>query len=175
MSVWTDERVERLKTLIKEGYSSAVIAEYLGAGISRNAVIGKVHRMGLMLHTRPDGERRMIGRKSRKKSHKAQCLKTFRPPPIVLKPEPIPVGPEPVVPEHERKGVVDLEAHDCRWPIGDPKDRDFHFCNGKRLPGLAYCAHHARRAYRPVELKRGLPQRTRVFEPADVEPSDVEV
>lgn len=170
MSVWTDDRVERLKLLLRQGMSASAIAERLGGGMSRNAVIGKVHRMGLKLDQRSSSERSANARKSRKKTHKKQCAQIFKPPPYMTLPvEPLPHGPEPHVPRRERRGVLELEDNQCRWPIGDPKDADFHFCNAKRVTGFAYCAHHARRAYRPVDMKQRVPQRTRVFTPEDVE------
>lgn len=170
MSIWTDERVEELKRLLRQGLSASAIAERLG-GMTRNAVIGKAHRMGLKLHNHPAGERRINARKARKKSHKKQCAKIFTPPPYMTMPvEPLPHGPEPNVPFKERRGILDLEDSQCRWPIGDPKEPDFHFCNGKRVHGFAYCAHHSRRAYKPIEIRRtAVPQRTRVFSPEDVE------
>jgi GcrA cell cycle regulator len=54
---------------------------------------------------------------------------------------------ELVIPLAERKTIATLEAEHCRWPIGDPKHADFHFCGKGKLPGLPYCEHHARRAY----------------------------
>ena len=80
-------------------------------------------------------------------------------------------APEPIVPSEpyvstyqeidvplgERKRLVELEKDDCRWPIGDPREQNFHFCNGKRVLGSSYCDHHMRVAYqppRPAERRR---------------------
>jgi GcrA cell cycle regulator len=61
--------------------------------------------------------------------------------------EPLPQSDEPVIAPENRKGVLELKNNDCRWPIGDPKDAEFHFCAAPRAPGLPYCPTHCARAY----------------------------
>lgn len=64
--------------------------------------------------------------------------------------------PEPEIPVAERKALVDLEAGDCRWPIGDPLHADFHFCARAAAVGQPYCEHHLHRAYQPPQPRRRL-------------------
>ena len=102
---WTDERVQQLKDLWAQGLSASEIADILG-DITRNAVIGKAHRLGL----------------------------SGRPSPIKKKPT-------------RGATILALTERMCKWPVGDPKHQDFHFC-GK--PSLPYCAEHAAVAYQPA-------------------------
>lgn len=160
---WTDERVEALKKLWQEGLSASQIAGRIG-GVTRNAVIGKVHRLGL------------AGRAttSRMKSHRPR--RTPQPQkqrPISGKPrfqqvgnpalrqlyqadaEPYtPPAEELVIPLKERKYIQTLTESCCRWPIGDPQDAEFHFCGKKKVAGLPYCEVHARRAFQPPQARR---------------------
>ena len=154
---WNDERVELLKKLWSEGLSASQIAGRLG-GVTRNAVIGKVHRLGLSGRATT----------SRMKSHRPrprvakQIAKTrfanvgnpvvrglFQP-----DAEPMPVVEELVIPLKERKYIQTLTEASCRWPIGDPQLAEFHFCGKSKVGGLPYCEFHARRAFQPPQPKR---------------------
>jgi GcrA cell cycle regulator len=136
---WTEDRVEQLKKMWAEGLSASQIAAKLAGGVTRNAVIGKVHRMGLsgrVTRTRVSTPRT---RKTREPSHPGrpagcrgeqhQCLSqlpaTTRLKPVAsIKPEPIP-DPVPIrvadIPEGERVTILMLSDKTCRWPIGDPE------------------------------------------------------
>lgn len=57
-----------------------------------------------------------------------------------------------LVPQAQRKDILDLEDHHCRWPIDKPQG-GFEFCGGEKVPGLSYCSHHSRRAYQSPALK----------------------
>ena len=158
---WNDERVELLKKLWAEGLSASQIAGRIGS-VTRNAVIGKVHRLGLS------------GRATttRMKSHRPRTrpLAVKRPPPkprftnvgntalraLYQETEPY-VAPveELVSPVAERRSIQTLEECSCRWPIGDPQDADFHFCGKTKVTGLPYCEFHARRAFQPPQSRRG--------------------
>lgn len=142
---WTDERVSLLKQLWGEGKTAAEIAKVLGDGITRNAVIGKAHRLKLSSRLSP------IQQNTSKK------VKTDVNPPR---------APRPAIklPEFKGKGVkmVDLNAQMCRWPNGDPQDENFNFCGCDSVPGLAYCADHARVAYQ-------VPTRARTLDAKDFE------
>ena len=76
--------------------------------------------------------------------------------------EPGASAPEPVVPPEERRGTRDIHDEQCRWPIGDPKHADFHFCNYTKVAGLSYCQHHVKRAFQPPVVgerkRRGMEQ-----------------
>ncbi len=158
---WNDERVELLKKLWAEGLSASQIAGRIGS-VTRNAVIGKVHRLGLS------------GRATttRMKSHRPRTrpVPAKRPPAkprftnvgntalraLYQEAEPF-VAPveELVIPMAERRSIQTLEECSCRWPIGDPQDAEFHFCGKNKVPGLPYCEFHARRAFQPPQSRRG--------------------
>ena len=152
MSGWTDERVEIAKQLRREGWSCSRIGARLG--VSRNAVIGKLHREGFAGTMKPlkRSSKTHASRNSRAKikpwgSFERKSAKVFQAEPFVP-------GPELVVPMDERKGILDLQENDCRWPINDPQAVDFHFCNKQKVPGLPYCEHHCRRAFQPPQARR---------------------
>lgn len=151
---WTDDRVAELKRLWSAGLSASEVANSLG-GLTRNAVIGKVHRLHLS---------------GRKTTPNQGPPRTRAPQP---KPEPMmkvrpksrakiladvfarPVAPlVDLVPEGQRVSFIELTPALCHWPIGDPVESDFHFCGGSALPSLPYCASHCRIAYQPTALLR---------------------
>lgn len=158
---WTDERVELLKKLWGEGLSASQIAGRLG-GVSRNAVIGKVHRLGLsgrattsrMKSHRPRARAAAAKRttaKSRFATVGNPALRALYHPDA----EPfVPPAEELVIPLAERKTIQTLTECSCRWPIGDPQMSDFHFCGKPKVPGLPYCEFHARRAFQPPQPRR---------------------
>ena len=163
MVSWTDERVESLKKLWQEGLSASQIAGRLG-GVTRNAVIGKVHRLGLsgrattsrMKSHRP---RRQVAATTQKrmatKPRFAQVGNTALRALYQGDAEPFtPAVEELVIPEKERKYITTLTDSCCRWPIGDPQHADFHFCGKGKVTGLPYCEFHARRAFQPPQARR---------------------
>jgi GcrA cell cycle regulator len=158
---WTDERVELLKKLWADGLSASQIAGRLG-GVTRNAVIGKVHRLGL-------SGRATSSRSSAPRPRRAHVPRAHRSPSLLfgtrgntaLKPSyeaELELHPalieELVIPLHERASILTLKETMCRWPIGDPGEPEFHFCGRKACNALPYCEHHARMAYQPVNLRR---------------------
>ncbi len=161
---WNDERVELLKKLWSEGLSASQIACRL-TGVTRNAVIGKVHRLGLSGRATTS---RMKSHRARPRSANAAAAKRMAKPsrfatngnPTVralYQPdaEPfIPAVEELVIPIAERKTIQTLVECSCRWPIGDPQLADFHFCGKNKVPGLPYCEFHARRAFQPPQARR---------------------
>ena len=160
---WTDERVELLKKLWTEGLSASQIANRMG-GITRNAVIGKVHRLGLSGRAAPSRASRPRQRKPRAPSHPSAAMfrtagATALKPDVSAEPEAPPEpAPAPVheidIPPGERRTILTLTEHTCKWPIGDPGTEDFHFCGRKSASGLPYCPHHASIAYQPVQDRR---------------------
>ncbi len=149
---WTDERVQLLKILWTQGLSASQIAARLGS-VSRNAVIGKAHRLGLQ--GRPSPIRANPGGGGRKRVPPAKLREVVaalaaarqqaEAPP---EPEPAP-EPEPVL---ERPSARDArgtgpKGPQCSWPIGDPGDASFHFCPSAAEPGRPYCARHCELAY----------------------------
>ena len=155
---WNDERVELLKKLWAEGLSASQIAGRLGS-VTRNAVIGKVHRLGLSGRATTS---RMKSHRPRPRVAKRLAKARFATVgnPLVRglfhpEAEPyVPVVEELVIPLNERKCIQTLTESSCRWPIGDPQMADFHFCGKGKVTGLPYCEFHARRAFQPPQPKR---------------------
>ena len=166
---WNDERVELLKKLWSEGLSASQIAGKIG-GVSRNAVIGKVHRLGLS--GRATTSRSSPARPRARITTTRRAVKPRFQQPVgnvalraLYRPEAEPYVPtfeELDIPLAERKTLQDPTESCCRWPIGDPQTAEFHFCNRGKVTGLPYCEFHARRAFQPPQPRR----RDRVVEPA---------
>ena len=158
---WTDERVELLKKLWAEGLSASQIAGRLG-GVTRNAVIGKVHRLGLAgratssRSNAPRPRRTLVPRANRAPSLMFGTRgNTALKPQYEAEQEPeLRPLQELVIPLHERASIMTLKESMCRWPIGDPGEPEFHFCGRKKCGTLPYCDHHARMAYQPVQARR---------------------
>lgn len=166
--MWDDERVELLKKLWAEGLSASQIAAQLG-GVSRNAVIGKVHRLKLSSRGRatppqartkkPNGQapapRQPRGQQFRPSTPTvgATALQPrFEAEPVVEQaPRP---ALELVAPSSRRLKLVELTERTCKWPNGDPLTEAFHFCGNDIGETGPYCAYHARIAYQPVERRR---------------------
>lgn len=152
---WTDERVELLKKLWAEGLSASQIAKQLG-GVTRNAVIGKVHRLGLSGRAAPSQPARPAFKAPRAPRVTASAPASPRriepaataqaasqamaTPPAIFKEEP------------GSATVLTLGAHMCKWPIGDPATDSFSFC-GRRSSDGPYCTDHARVAYQPQQKR----------------------
>lgn len=168
---WTDERVELLKKLWTDGLSASQIASELG-GVTRNAVIGKVHRLSLSGRAKPASTPVARARKPATSSG-ARSATTGRPNPArpmvagntALKPLGQ-MAPEPrrvarpaslddvVVPISLHATILTLTEQTCKWPIGDPSTEDFHFCGQRSNSGIPYCEYHSRVAYQPVHDRR---------------------
>ena len=140
---WTEERVGILKKLWLEGLSASQIAKQLG-GVTRNAVIGKVHRLGLSGRATPSQPPRPAVSTSSLPRRMAPA-----PHQPGSNPEPTPVY---YVEEPGSATVLTLGAHMCKWPIGDPASDNFTFC-GRRIGEGSYCVEHARVAYQPQQKK----------------------
>ncbi len=170
---WTEERVELLKKLWTEGLSASQIAARLGMGVTRNAVIGKVHRLNLS--GRQPAQRSSMPRATRKGPREpsapgirptgtpsmptagANALKAYAQPqsrPLVA---PLP-EPKPLrlvdLPKDGRITILHLSEKTCKWPIGDPTHDDFCFCGHGPRDGSPYCEYHARIAYQPAQDRR---------------------
>lgn len=120
-NVWTDERLEELKKLWAQGLSISQIGEALG--VSRNAIAGKAHRMGLPKRPSPI---------SKPKAEKPKV--------------------ETVVEEQDLPLRLELRQlvwsrSKCCWPTGDPKKNGFVFCGDTVVPGKPYCLPHCKEAY----------------------------
>ena len=161
---WTDDRVALLRRLWEDGQSASKIAAQLG-GVTRNAVIGKVHRLGLAGRARggEDGQAAAPASKVVEIETAIAVVETQAPEPVAILahrpapefPAPAP-SPEPVALQvSQRVTIMDLRESMCRWPIGDPTTPEFRFCGGRSITGLPYCTQHAEIAYQPAaERKR---------------------
>jgi GcrA cell cycle regulator len=149
---WTDERVEILKKLWLDGLSASQIAKQLG-GVTRNAVIGKVHRLGLSGRAAPSHP----SRPSFKAPRPPRPMSMSAPRPRSLEPRahhaPAPRS-EPYVELPGTATVLTLGAHMCKWPIGDPSSDDFTFCGRRASDEGPYCVDHARLAYAPPQGRK---------------------
>lgn len=156
---WSDERVEQLKKLWEAGLSASQIAAELG-NVTRNAVIGKVHRLGLSGRAKSPSSSVPRPRKARPAQH---IMRISRPVSrgntalahaFEMEIEADPIAIDNVVPMSQRKTLLELTEDTCHWPVGDPGSADFYFCGGKSLSGLPYCGHHSRIAYQPAADRR---------------------
>jgi GcrA cell cycle regulator len=160
---WSDDRVEQLKKLWESGLSASQIAAELG-NVTRNAVIGKVHRLGLSGRAKSPSSAAPRQRKVRP----AQPMMRVQRPVSrgntalahafeVEVEQADPVTYDNVVPMSQRLSLLELNEATCHWPIGDPSSTEFFFCGGKALNSLPYCAHHSRIAYQPTTDRRRQP------------------
>ena len=174
---WTDERVEKLKKLWSEGLSASQIAAQLG-GVSRNAVIGKVHRLNLPGRAKAGGTpsaahpKRPAAATPRPSAFQARPVAAraaVRPADTGIAKEDADAGfeirseqlPVPangnngvVVPMSRRLELTQLTERTCKWPIGDPLNDDFHFCGNESPDNSPYCTYHQRLAYQPSAERR---------------------
>lgn len=141
---WTTERVAQLKSGVNAGLSCAQIANEIG--VSRNAVIGKINRLGLSRGRNPTAPRSRDGVSIRRPKVLTQRL--------VLKAL-FASAPIADVVSSEPCSLLNLTPRKCRWPISGAGTVDFTFCGNTTVDGMSYCAGHARIAYRGSS---GLPQ-----------------
>ena len=162
---WTEERVTELKKLWAEGHSASQIANQLG-GVTRNAVIGKVHRLGLSGRATPSRPVKRPPRLTRAtpqapRVNTGVVAKAATPtapaaprapsqPAASLKPMRLPNG--------DFVTVMNVKDTMCKWPIGDPTDPNFSFCGRSSSDGSPYCADHAKLAFQPVRKRERAPK-----------------
>lgn len=132
---WTEDRVDTLKTLWNEGLSASQIAGKLG-GVTRNAVIGKVHRLGLSGRAAP----------AKPKAVEPKAA------PAPVRERSVPMDPATF--GLGKRTVSSIGANECKWPIGDPASADFHFCGQGAAGGKPYCAYHSQVAFQPSRAPR---------------------
>jgi len=169
---WTDERVELLRQLWLDGRSASQISAQLGHGVTRNAVIGKVHRLGLAGRAKaptstasppraasaPRMSARPASSSVRTAVRGATALALASEP--ALDTRPVFQEEDVVIPMSLRVSIIDLKEAMCRWPLGDPTSSDFRYCGSPAANG-PYCAHHGKLAYQPVQDRRRERERER--------------
>jgi GcrA cell cycle regulator len=138
---WTDKQIKQLKHLSDDGLSAASIANELG--ISRNAVIGKAHRIGLWGKEWGKDRRMLKFEKYNEPVRKNPPTLRIKP---LLPPQEVPQLRCEEIPSGRLVALVDLQPHHCRWPIGDISSPDFGFC-GRPIWLRSYCRHHSSVAY----------------------------
>ena len=172
---WTDERIALLKKMWKEGKSAADIAKTLSRGVTRNAVIGKAHRMGLSGRPSPIKKTATVAKKEAPKKEtaakkpaapavatlkktaktplasvpakKAATPATGLRPPALTREAPSRPAVQDIPPLNGGVALIDLSERMCKWPYGDPEDDDFTFCGRPIRPGTPYCPDHTAMAY----------------------------
>ncbi len=152
---WTDERVSILKKLWGEGHTAAEIAKQLG-GVTRNAVIGKAHRLKLSNRVSPIQQNKKPANSNKTIERKKMVVKAkaANTPSVQKKPSVDPIVESKPINKDDLYSLMDLQPRMCRWPSGDPKEECFGFCGDKTLPGLPYCAEHAKVAYQAATRNR---------------------
>jgi GcrA cell cycle regulator len=141
---WTDERVAELKRLWLEGQSASQVARQLG-GVSRNAVIGKVHRMGLAGRDLPSTPRALGGLSPSRGKSSAVANSVRR---RAVRPSQPSAPRAPRIELTATATLLTLTPNGCRWPIGDPQEAGFGFCGRLKADQASYCRHHAQTAVR---------------------------
>jgi GcrA cell cycle regulator len=148
---WTNERIDQLKSFVGAGLTCSQIAAEIG--VTRNAVIGKIHRLGLG----PGRAAAAPGRACPPRAPRprlrtqGQLLRLMGLSPTLAGG----IGAPIIAVESERPcSLIELAAHTCRWPLSEPGAPDFAFCGNEQLNGFSYCAGHARMAYRPAARRR---------------------
>lgn len=170
---WTDERIAILKRGWEGGKTATQIAEELGEGVTRNAVIGKAHRLGLESRPSPVKNADEAPAKPAAKAAAPAAPATPAAPPApraAPQADARPVEarlPEPAAPAQPaarakptgkakgaRTTLLDLNDKVCKWPIGHPGEPDFHFCGKPSQAGFPYCTEHCLVAYQAQMPRR---------------------
>ena len=143
--MWTEERIALLQQLWGQGFSASQIANQLQGGLTRNAVIGKIHRLG----KRPEGAARPRPARAAAPAHPGRRhVEARRAAPQSQQQPDWAARPFRRADEPGLATSTTLEAHMCRWPIGDPDETGFSFCGRASEGGRPYCQGHSRLAYK---------------------------
>ena len=142
---WTEEKVAKLKELWGKGNTASQIAEIIG-GISRNAVIGKAHRLNLSakIKTRTATSNQNFENSLDEKNTKSKKVRRSKFKSLIIEKDFEPENP---------KQLEELDENSCKWPIGHPNEKSFYFCGRTSLKDFSYCKLHLLYAYQPKGKK----------------------
>ena len=142
---WNEEKVEKLKELWGKGSTASQIAEIIG-GISRNAVIGKAHRLNLSsnIKTRNASSSQNFDNSSEENSSKQRRGRKNKFQSLIIEKDFEPENP---------KKLEELDESSCKWPVGHPEEESFYFCGRSSLKDFSYCKLHLLYAYQPKGRK----------------------
>ena len=153
---WTEEKVTKLKELWGKGNTASQIAEIIG-GISRNAVIGKAHRLNLSakIKTRTASSNKNFDSNLDEKNIKNRRVRRSKFKSLIIEKDFEPENP---------KQLEELDENSCKWPIGHPDEKSFYFCGRSSLKDFSYCKLHLLYAYQPKGKKEEASEKEDVAE-----------
>ena len=153
---WTEEKIQKLKELWGKGNTASQIAEIIG-GISRNAVIGKAHRLNLSakIKTRSANNNKNYEDKLDNKNVKLGRGRGNKFKSLIIEKDFEPENP---------KQLEQLDDNSCKWPIGHPDEKNFYFCGRTSLKDFSYCKLHLLYAYQPKGKKEDVIEKEEVPE-----------
>ena len=142
---WTDEKVSKLKELWGKGNTASQIAEIIG-GLSRNAIIGKAHRLNLSakIKTRTATSNQTFENSIENRNNKTKRGRRSKFKSLIIEKDFEPENP---------KQLEELDESCCKWPIGHPNEKSFYFCGRSSLKDFSYCKLHLLYAYQPKGKK----------------------
>ena len=153
---WTEEKVSKLKELWGKGNTASQIAQIIG-GISRNAVIGKAHRLNLSakIKTRTAASSQNFDNGTNEKNTQSKRGRKSKFKSLIIEKDFEPENP---------KQLEELDENSCKWPIGHPDEKTFYFCGRSSLKDFSYCKLHLLYAYQPKGKKDDVTEKEEVPE-----------
>ena len=153
---WTEDKIAKLKELWGKGNTASQIAEIIG-GVSRNAVIGKAHRLNLSakIKTRTVSSNKSFENSNNDKSDKSKKSRKSKFKSLIIEKDFEPENP---------KTLEQLDENSCKWPIGHPDEKDFYFCGRSSLKDFSYCRLHLLYAYQPKGKKEDVAEKDEIPE-----------